>query len=363
MFVTLLLAAGLLALEREENAFLRLVRGLVSPHRAAGREDRARRRCARSPCRCVMLAGLGAFVALDWGRVPLWLLALAARRARLRAHGGGDRRAHARGPRRVAAGVRARAAARVPRARALRARSRAALYDVIRVISALFPFKPALEALDAARSAAASCCCPLVHLAALTLGVRRDRADCRCGASPDADSRLPSPAMAFPATRLRRLRKTGVLRDLVRETELAARHLVYPMFVVHGIDGRDADRGDAGHRPPLDRGTRSRRPARPHALGIPAVLLFGLPAEQGRGGLRRLGRRGRRPARHARDQGRAPRPAGDHRRLPVRVHEPRPLRRAARRRRGRQRRDARAARPHRGLPGRAPAPTSSRRAT
>ena len=88
------------------------------------------------------------------------------------------------------------------------------------------------------------------------------------------------------------------------------------------------------------------------ALGIPAVLLFGLPGRQGRGGLGRVGRRGRHPARHARDQGRAPRPAGHHRPLPVRVHEPRPLRRAARRRRGRQRRHARAARPHRGLPGR-----------
>ena len=42
MFVTLLLAAGLLALEREEHAFGRLVRGLVSRTRAAGREGRAR---------------------------------------------------------------------------------------------------------------------------------------------------------------------------------------------------------------------------------------------------------------------------------------------------------------------------------
>ena len=38
--------------------------------------------------------------------------------------------------------------------------------------------------------------------------------------------------MAFPATRLRRLRSTGVLRSLVRETELSVSHLVYPMFVV-----------------------------------------------------------------------------------------------------------------------------------
>ncbi|MDP9293292.1 MAG: porphobilinogen synthase, partial [Actinomycetota bacterium] len=44
--------------------------------------------------------------------------------------------------------------------------------------------------------------------------------------------------MAFPATRLRRLRASLPIRDLVRETELSARHLVYPMFVVDGTDAR-----------------------------------------------------------------------------------------------------------------------------
>jgi porphobilinogen synthase len=38
--------------------------------------------------------------------------------------------------------------------------------------------------------------------------------------------------MAFPATRLRRLRQTGLLRGLVRETDLSVSHLVYPLFVV-----------------------------------------------------------------------------------------------------------------------------------
>jgi porphobilinogen synthase len=91
--------------------------------------------------------------------------------------------------------------------------------------------------------------------------------------------------MAFPATRLRRLRKTGLLRGLVRETDLSVGHLVYPMFVAAtserrspiasmpgidhlSIDGAVEEAGDA------------------HALGIPAVLLFGLPAakdEQGSG--------------------------------------------------------------------------------
>src|ERR687895_622877 len=44
--------------------------------------------------------------------------------------------------------------------------------------------------------------------------------------------------MAFPATRLRRLRKTGVLRGMVRETELTPSHLVLPMFVQLGEGGR-----------------------------------------------------------------------------------------------------------------------------
>ena len=67
------------------------------------------------------------------------------------------------------------------------------------------------------------------------------------------------------------------------------------------------------------------------ALGIPGVLLFGLPADKDEQGSGAWDDEGVDPARHARDQGRPSRPAGDHRPLPVRVHEPRPLRRAARR--------------------------------
>ena len=45
--------------------------------------------------------------------------------------------------------------------------------------------------------------------------------------------------MSFPATRMRRLRRTSALRDLVRETELSPRHLVQPLFVVAGEGVRD----------------------------------------------------------------------------------------------------------------------------
>ena len=83
--------------------------------------------------------------------------------------------------------------------------------------------------------------------------------------------------MAFPATRLRRLRATTGIRDLVRETELAARHLVYPMFVVHGSDSRTP----IPTMPGIDHLSirhAVQEAGEAAALGIPAVLLFGLPA-------------------------------------------------------------------------------------
>jgi porphobilinogen synthase len=91
--------------------------------------------------------------------------------------------------------------------------------------------------------------------------------------------------MAFPQTRLRRLRQSGVLRQLVRETELSPSHLVYPLFVEHGLDRRTpieampgVDRLSINHAVE-EAGTAAQ-------LGIPAVLLFGIPAakdEEGSG--------------------------------------------------------------------------------
>jgi porphobilinogen synthase len=85
--------------------------------------------------------------------------------------------------------------------------------------------------------------------------------------------------MPFPATRLRRLRKSGVLRDLVRETELDVRRLVYPMFVVLGLEGREP----IAAMPGIDRLSISaavEEAGEAARLGIPAVLLFGIPAEK-----------------------------------------------------------------------------------
>jgi porphobilinogen synthase len=83
--------------------------------------------------------------------------------------------------------------------------------------------------------------------------------------------------MPFPATRLRRLRQTGVMRDLVRETELDARDLVYPMFV---SSTGDAARQPIKAMPGVDRLSISaavEEAGEAAALGIPGVLLFGIP--------------------------------------------------------------------------------------
>jgi porphobilinogen synthase len=84
--------------------------------------------------------------------------------------------------------------------------------------------------------------------------------------------------MPFPATRLRRLRKTGVLRELVRETTLTPADLVYPMFVQLG-EGRTPVEAMPGiERLSISHAVEEAGEA--HALGIPAVLLFGVPAEK-----------------------------------------------------------------------------------
>src|SRR3954451_6185139 len=85
--------------------------------------------------------------------------------------------------------------------------------------------------------------------------------------------------MAFPATRLRRLRQTGVLRGLVRETELAVSHLIYPLFVV----ASGPRRTPIAELPGIDHLSIEgavEEAARAQELGIPAVLLFGLPASK-----------------------------------------------------------------------------------
>src|SRR5579875_1957662 len=83
--------------------------------------------------------------------------------------------------------------------------------------------------------------------------------------------------MPFPQTRLRRLRATPSLRGLVRETRLAAEDLIYPMFVAHGVDRREPIPSMPGiDHLSIDHAVAEAGEAA--QLGIPAVLLFGLPA-------------------------------------------------------------------------------------
>jgi porphobilinogen synthase len=92
-------------------------------------------------------------------------------------------------------------------------------------------------------------------------------------------AQISCPSMSFPATRLRRLRRTGALRGLVRETDLSADHLVYPLFVTHGQDRREP----VESMPGIERLTISHleeEAAQIAALGVPAVLLFGIPADK-----------------------------------------------------------------------------------
>ena len=84
--------------------------------------------------------------------------------------------------------------------------------------------------------------------------------------------------MPFPATRLRRLRKTGVLRELVRETTLTPADLVYPMFVQLGEGRTPVEAMPGVERVSISHAVEEAGDA--HALGIPAVLLFGIPAEK-----------------------------------------------------------------------------------
>jgi ABC-2 type transport system permease protein len=168
MFVTVLLVAGSLALEREENTYWRLVRGLVS--RAALLAEKVALGIGVSfAVTLLMLAGLEVFVALDWGRLGLWLVAILAGGAGFAAFG-------------AAIG----AAAREVRAASLLAFMVSlpvaflslvpsgtvgqALYDAIEVVRALFPFDPALDALQGALDASGpGLGLPLLHLALLTL--------------------------------------------------------------------------------------------------------------------------------------------------------------------------------------------------
>ena len=166
MFVCVLLASGLLALEREENTFSRLARGLVPGWLLLIGKIVLAAVCA-FVVTFAMLLGISLFVPLDYERMPLWIVALACSSLAF-----------------ATLGVAIGSLAREVRAASLLALMLAlplaflalvpsggvspALYDVIRVISAAFPFKPALDAIDSAiNDSGGSIAVSLAHLGGL----------------------------------------------------------------------------------------------------------------------------------------------------------------------------------------------------
>jgi len=85
--------------------------------------------------------------------------------------------------------------------------------------------------------------------------------------------------MPFPIQRLRRTRRTVTLRGLVRETRLSPSDFIYPIFVTVGEDVRNPVSSMPGvFQLSIDHAVAAAKKV--HDLGIPAVLLFGVPEEK-----------------------------------------------------------------------------------
>lgn len=166
MFVTVLLVAGSLALEREENAFARITRGRVGPTGLLV-EKLTLGVVASVAVTLLLLAALTALVPVQWSRAPLILLAILAGGAAFAAFG-------------AAVG----GAAKEVRASSLLAfmvslpiaflslvpsgTVAAGVFHAVEVVRGLFPFDPALDAMQGGLdSAGPDMLAPLLHLAAI----------------------------------------------------------------------------------------------------------------------------------------------------------------------------------------------------
>jgi len=97
--------------------------------------------------------------------------------------------------------------------------------------------------------------------------------------------------MSFPVHRPRRIRRTEALRGLVRETRLTTAGLVYPMFVCPGTKVRKEVSSMPGvHQQSVDQIVEECREV--ESLGIPAVILFGLPESKDARGTSSLAKTG-----------------------------------------------------------------------
>jgi porphobilinogen synthase len=85
--------------------------------------------------------------------------------------------------------------------------------------------------------------------------------------------------MAFPVTRMRRLRRSEALRSMVRETRLTPESFVYPLFVCPGEGVRKEVRSMPGvFNLSVDEAVKESRAA--FGLGVPSIILFGLPEKK-----------------------------------------------------------------------------------
>jgi ABC-type multidrug transport system permease subunit len=169
LFVTVLLVSGSLALEREENTFTRLTRGLVS--RTGLLVEKALLGTgAALVVTLLLLIAITPFESISWGRihliVPAILLAGAASSALGLAIGAAAREVRASALLAFALALPVAFLSLVPSGTVGKS-----LLDVIHVIAGAFPFRPALDALSGALSASGpDLGLPLLHLALLTLG-------------------------------------------------------------------------------------------------------------------------------------------------------------------------------------------------
>ncbi|MDQ5895724.1 MAG: transporter permease [Actinomycetota bacterium] len=167
MFVTVLLVAGSLALEKEENAFTRLTAGLVSRWQILVAKI-GLGTVIGSLVALILLVGLGLFVGIEWGRAPLWLLAVVFGAAAFSA-GGAALGASAR---EVRAATLAAVMVCLPVALLSLVPDDTVgpvIETAINLVSAIFPFRPALDAITGGLELSGpGIWLPLLHLAILT---------------------------------------------------------------------------------------------------------------------------------------------------------------------------------------------------
>ena len=163
---------------------------------------------------------------------------------------------------------------------------------------------------------------PLAH----ALGLANHRAYNPPMSHTHHDAAPPSPRV--PTTRPRRLRYNPLVRELVRETELSPRDFILPLFVRPGTRRQEGDRVDAGQLSSSASIALVDEVGAAVELGIRAFILFGIPAHKDAD---RRESPATTTASCSRRCGRCKKPfagrAAHHRRVLLRIHRPRPLRR------------------------------------